>query len=296
MKRAGFYLIYGLLWIITLLPLPVLYWFSDLLYLFIYHIFRYRRGVVAENLRYAFPEKSDHERLKIGKAFYHYFCDFIFEAFKPLHFSKSNLSKRFVYLNPEVLNRYHEKKQSVVLISGHYGNWEWLINIENYIQHKFLAIYKPLSDKNFDRLIKNIREKYRKNGKMVAMDDIYREILKNEREGQLIITWFLGDQAPPKDYPLWIEFMNRETPFYAGPEKIARKFGHAVVFMNIQKVKRGHYEVEFIPLFDDPKKTHENEITQKHVKVLENIIRKEPAYWLWSHRRWKHQRQKMGSN
>ena len=114
--------------------------------------------------------------------------------------------------------------------------------------------------------------------------------VESMRKKQPFLTWFLGDQSPPKDYPLWINFMNRETPFYSGPEKIARKFGHAVVFMNINKVKRGYYEVEFIPLFDDPKNTDENEITTAHVKMLEGFIRKEPAYWLWSHRRWKHEK------
>jgi len=272
------------------LPLSVLYVFSDLFYFFIYRLLRYRRKVVSENLRFAFPEKPADERSKIEKAFYHHFCDFLFESIKTLHLSKAQFNKRFVFLNPETLNDYHQKKQSVVLVSGHYGNWEWMASAEKYIRHKYLAIYKPLANKQYDRLIKNIRKKHTSVGELVSMNDVYKEILRHIRSNQLIVTWFLGDQSPPKDYPLWINFMNRETPFYSGPEKIARKFGHAVVFMNINKVKRGYYEVEFTPLFDEPKKTSENEITLAHVKMLEDTIRKKPEYWLWSHRRWKHEK------
>lgn len=290
MKLFAFYIAYGFIRLIALLPFGILYLISDFFYFLLYSVFAYRKKVVAENLAYAFPEKSTDERKKIEKSFYHHFCDFLLESVKVLHMSKTQVDKRFVFKNIDILDNYYQKHQNVVLVSGHYGNWEWMVNIDAHLRHKFLAIYKPLADERFNALVKALREKYAGKGEMVAMNDSYKVILKHEREKKLIITWFLGDQSPPKDYPLWIKFMNRETPFYSGPEKIARKFGHAVVFMNINKVKRGHYEVEFIPLFDDPKNTQENEITRAHVKMLEDTIRKEPAYWLWSHRRWKHKR------
>jgi KDO2-lipid IV(A) lauroyltransferase len=290
MKTVGFYVIYSFIWLLTLLPLRVLYIISDGFYQIVFYILKYRRDVVADNLHHAFPEKTGQERFKIEKDFYHHFCDSIFESFKVLHLSKAEIDKRFIFLNLDILDEYYKKGQNVVLISGHYGNWEWMVGIDALIQQKFLAIYKPLSDEKFNGLIKSLREKFAGKGEMVAMNDVYKVILKYEHQQQLIITWFLGDQSPPKDYPLWVNFMNRETPFYSGPEKIARKFGHAVVFMNIYKVKRGYYEVEFVPLFDDPKSTSENEITLAYVKMLEDTIRKEPAYWLWSHRRWKHTR------
>jgi KDO2-lipid IV(A) lauroyltransferase len=290
MKTVGFYFVYCFIWLLTLLPLRALYLISDGFYQVVFYVLRYRRNVVADNLMHAFPEKSDKERLDIEKKFYRHFCDSIFESFKVLHLSKAEVDKRFVFLNINILNDFYEKNRSVVLVSGHYGNWEWMVGIDTLIKQKFLAIYKPLSDEKFNGLIKGLREKFAGKGEMVAMSDVYRVILKYERQKQILVTWFLGDQSPPKDYPLWIKFMNRETPFYSGPEKIARKFGHAVVFMNINKVKRGYYEVEFTPLFDDPKNTVENEITRAHVKMLEDTINKEPAYWLWSHRRWKHTR------
>ncbi len=288
MKLIAFYIAYSFIWLITLLPFSILYLVSDCFYFISYHLIGYRKKGVAENLQFAFPEKSAVERKKIEKAFFHHLCDLMLESFKVMHLSKTQIDKRFVFLNLDMLNDYYRKNKSVVLISGHYGNWEWMIGIDSFIKHKFLAIYKPLADERFNELIKSLREKYAGEGEMVKMNDSYKEILKHQHEKQLIIAWFLGDQSPPKDYPLWINFMNRDTPFYSGPEKIARKFGDAVVFMNISKVKRGHYEVEFIPLFDDPQSTVENEITKAHVKMLEDIIKKEPAYWLWSHRRWKH--------
>jgi len=291
MKTLGFYFAYGILWLITLFPLRFLYLISDGFYQVVYYLIKYRRDVVADNLKHAFPEKSNIELQSIEKEFYRHFCDSMLESFKILHLSKTELKKRFVFKNIELLNSFYEKEQSVVLISGHYGNWEWMVGIDELIRHKFLAIYKPLADKKFDGLMKSLREKYAGTGEMVAMNDVYKFILKYEQINQLIITWFLGDQSPPRDYPLWVNFMNRETPFYSGPEKIARKFGHAVIFMNIKKVKRGHYETEFIPLFDNPKNTKENEITLAHIKMLEDTIREAPAYWLWSHRRWKHRRQ-----
>jgi len=292
MKLIAFYIAYSIVWLIALLPLPVLYFFSDFFFFTLYYVLKYRRKVVAENLLHAFPEKSVDERGKIEKAFFRHFCDFLFESIKTLHLSQSQLDRRFVWLNPEILNDYYDRKQSVVLVSGHYGNWEWTAGGENHVKHKFLAIYKPLANKQHDQLIKNIRRKYASTGEMVAMNDTYKVVLQHERDKQHFITWFLGDQSPPKDYPLWINFMNRETPFYSGPEKVARKFGHVVVFMNINKVKRGYYEAEFIPLFDDPKNTVENEITTAHVEMLEKFIKEKPEYWLWSHRRWKHKRQR----
>lgn len=122
----------------------------------------------------------------------------------------------------------------------------------------------------------------------VPMNDVIRLVLQKEKEKVKIITAFLVDQTPPRSYPFWIRFMNRETPFYTGPAKIARKFGHPVIYMKVQKVKRGYYTVEFFPLFDEPAKVSEVEIIQRIVEVLEDTIRQKPEYWLWSHRRWKH--------
>jgi len=188
MKLVAFYIAYSIIWLITLLPFSILYLISDIFYLLLYHVLGYRRKVVAENLQFAFPEKSAIERKKIEKAFFHHFCDSLLESFKVLHLSKTELNKRFVFLNIDVLNDYYRKRKNVILISGHYGNWEWMVGIDSYIKHKFLAIYKPLADTRFNELIKGIREKYAGKGEMVAMNDSYKVILKYQREKQLFVT------------------------------------------------------------------------------------------------------------
>lgn len=288
MKVAGFYIAYAIIWLISLLPLKVLYLLSDLAYQLVYHITGYRKRVVRDNLRNAFPEKSNEEIEVIAKKFFRHFCDFLIESIKTIHLSKKEINRRFSYKNPELFEQYYQKGQSIVLVSGHYGNWEWMVDFPSKVKYDTLAIYKPLQNEKFDRLVLNIRKKYARGSEMVAMNDIYRRILESEKAKKPIITWFLVDQTPPRNYPFRISFMNREVPFYTGPDKIAQKFGHAVVYMKIMKQKRGYYQVEFIPVSDTAPQSDEFEIVRRIVKTLENTIREQPEYWLWSHRRWKH--------
>jgi Kdo2-lipid IVA lauroyltransferase/acyltransferase len=291
MKVAGFYIGYVFIWLIALLPLRVLYLFSDLLFFLVFHVTGYRKKVVRENLLHAFPEKSASEIQQLTKKFFRHFCDFLIESLKTIHLSKAQLSKRFQYSNPEIFEKYYNAGKSVVLVSGHYGNWEWMVDFPSKVKHKACAIYKPLQNKKFDKLILSIRQKYAGAAEMVAMNDVYRFILQSERKQLRLITWFLVDQTPPRSYPFWIDFMNREAPFYTGPEKIAQKFGHPVVYLQIKKIRRGYYRAEFIPLCEDPAATQEFEIVRMIVRMLEATIRQQPEYWLWSHRRWKHTRE-----
>jgi Kdo2-lipid IVA lauroyltransferase/acyltransferase len=291
MKVAGFYIGYVFIWLIALLPLRVLYLFSDLLFFLVFHVTGYRKKVVRENLLHAFPEKSASEIQQLTKKFFRHFCDFLIESLKTIHLSKAQLSKRFQFSNPEIFEKYYNAGKSVVLVSGHYGNWEWMVDFPSKVKHKACAIYKPLQNKKFDKLILSIRQKYAGAAEMVAMNDVYRFILQSERKQLRLITWFLVDQTPPRSYPFWIDFMNREAPFYTGPEKIAQKFDHPVVYLQIKKIRRGYYRAEFIPLCEDPAATQEFEIVSMIVRMLEATIRQQPEYWLWSHRRWKHTRE-----
>jgi len=296
MKVLGFYIVYSIIWLLALLPLKVLYVFSDLIYILIYYVFKYRKKVVYDNLQHAFPEKNKNEIIKIARGFYRHFSDLIIETIKIIHFSKDQIDRRIKYKNAELFDRLFEEGKSVVLISGHYGNWEWTVNFPPKVRHKSLPVYKPLSNERFDRLINKIRGKFIEYGEAVPMKNVYKKVIEAESNHEKIIMYFLSDQTAPKNYDSWIEFFHRETPFYTGPEKIAKKFGHAVVFMNIDKIKRGQYEVEFTPLFDDPANTAGLEITRRHVAVLENYIRQKPELWLWSHRRWKHQKENSKSS
>jgi KDO2-lipid IV(A) lauroyltransferase len=288
MKNIGFWLVYGFLWILMLLPLGLLYFLSDLLYLVFYYLIGYRKKVVFHNLTITFPTLNEKEKKKIARKFYHHFCDQLIESAKILHLSKENLDKRFVYENTDLFDDFYKNKKSVVVVSAHYGNWEWLVNIQPRIKHRFLAIYKPLADTHFDKLMHKLRTRFVNADQVVPMNNIYRRLLHDHKTGILNITWFLVDQSPPRDYPFWIRFMNIETPFFQGPARTARRLGQPVVFMSMSKPCRGHYKVKFTPLVSDPLTLTEEQITQKYVEAIEREIRQKPELWLWSHRRWKH--------
>ncbi len=288
MSKIGFWLVYAFLWLLMLLPLRLLYILSDLLFLIIYYLIGYRKKVVFQNLRIVFPDISDKEIKDIARKFYHHFCDQFIESAKILHLSKKNLDKRFVYENPEILDDFYKKNQSIVLVSAHYGNWEWTVNIQPKIKHRFIAIYKPLSDVNFDRLMHKLRTRFFDADQVVPMSNIYRRMLHDHKAGILNLTYFLVDQSPPRDYPFWTNFMGLETPFFQGPARTARRLGQPVVFLHIGKQRRGHYRLKFTTLVSDPGIMTEEEIARKYVEAIESEIRQQPEFWLWSHRRWKH--------
>ncbi|MBE0638855.1 MAG: lysophospholipid acyltransferase family protein [Bacteroidales bacterium] len=291
MKTGGFYIVYAFIWLLTLLPLRILYIFSDFAFLVVYYLIGYRKKVVQDNLRYAFPDQPEDEIKAISKRFFHHFCDFLIESVKLIHLSQKEIDKRFRYINADLFDKYYEAGKSVVLVLGHYGNWEWVANCTSKIRHEPYAIYKPLRNEKFDQLLLSIRTKWQMAA--LPMNDVIRLVIQKEKEKVRIITSFLVDQTPPRSYHFWIRFMNRETPFYTGPAKIARKFGHPVIYMKVQKVKRGYYTVGFFPLFDEPAKATENDIITRVVEVLEETIREKPEYWLWSHRRWKHNKENL---
>ena len=289
MGAVGFYLFYGLNWIVALLPLRVLYLFSDLLYPVMYHLVRYRRKVVALNLKNAFPEKSERERLDIEKKFYRHFCDLIVEILKLTHMSNEQLLKRNPLTNQELLDRLYDEGRDAVTIMSHYGNWEWTNIIPNYTKLRVVGIYKPLQNKYFDRFMLNLRQ--RNDGDAVAMSNIIREVIKNRNISRRALYGFASDQTPARgEIHFRTQFLNQDTPVFLGAEKIAAKYDMAVLFLNMQKVKRGQYNMTMELLFEHTADLPEHLITETHVKRLEEIIRERPEFWMWSHRRWKYKR------
>lgn len=292
MQHIGYSVAFHAVKILALLPLWVFYRFSDIFYFLIYYCIKYRRKTVHSNLIHAFPEKSKSEIANIQKAFYHHFSDFLLESLKTIQLSKNQLDNRFQFLNPEIFHTYYYQGKSVVLVSGHFGNWEWMVHIQEKLRHKFYAIYKPLQNKKHDELIKRIRGKYDTVSQLIPMQEVYKYIVRFEKEKQPAIVWFLADQSPPADYPFKTHFFNREVPFYNGPEKIARKFNYPVVYLSINKVKRGFYTASFKTICENPASARPDEISELIVKTLEEEIKQKPEYWLWSHKRWKHAREK----
>ncbi|HPE42831.1 MAG TPA: lysophospholipid acyltransferase family protein [Bacteroidales bacterium] len=270
-------------------PLWFLYLFSDFLYYLAYYLIRYRRSVVRKNLTQSFTEKSRSEIKQIEKKFYHNLTDLFAEYIKMARISKDELHKRMHYENAEVLVQLADQGKSVFLATGHCGNWEWFGKaIPLKTQHNGIAIYKQLSNKVFEVLVKEIRTNHN-NGTMLESRATYRGLKQlNDRHNAVFIA---ADQSPggnEQDY--WTNFLNRETAFFNGLEKMAKALDYAVVFADNSRVRRGYYKVKLIPITLNPKQTSANEITEQYARLLEQAITKQPDNWLWSHRRWKHQR------
>jgi KDO2-lipid IV(A) lauroyltransferase len=275
-----------LLSLFAALPLSILYLISDILYYLLYYVLRYRLKVVSTNLQNAFPEKSTLERKKIAKKYYRYLADLIVETIKMKSISKKEIEKRMFLINPELIHSYFNKNQSIIFVTGHYGNWEWGIpRMSLMSNHPSLVIYKPLSNEEFEETFNKMRTRF--GGTMVPMKSTLRKII--EHQDILHASVFLSDQTPTRngsDY--FINFLNQPTLAFKGIEKIAQKTNYPIVYCHINRIKRGYYQAKFTTLVEHPKDTVENEITHLHNKFLEEIIKEKPELWLWSHKRWKH--------
>lgn len=290
MGAIGYYVFYGLNWVITLLPLEVLYIFSDFIFPFFYYFPGYRRKVVRTNLNNSFPEKSGKEIIAIENKFYHHLCDLFIETFKMTHMSSRQLLKRLHLTNPELLGKLYDEGRDVAAILGHYGNWEYLACLPFYAKYNFVSIYKPLANKYFDKYMIDNRTRFGMN--VSPMQHVVRDILGNRKNNIRSLYAFLTDQTPARgDIRFWTNFLNQDTAVYLGAGKIASKYDMAVIMFNMQKVKRGYYDLTAELLYDHTAGLTEQEITETHVKRLDEIIKENPGYWIWSHRRWKHKRE-----
>jgi len=283
-----FWFFYPVLRIFTWMPLRLQYLFADVLY-FLMLVSGYRKKVIRNNLKNALPEKSEKERKSIERKFYRHLADSLLESVAQMGFSREELARRFRFKNPELINRYAREGKSVLLATAHYANWEWFASFPPISPFRVLAIYKPLRNPFMDRLFVKIRE--RTGAIACPMEEVVRKIYFFRDKNIPTLTYFIVDQRPlRKSIGYWDIFLHQETPFYLGIEKIARKTGFPVFFMKVDKVARGYYEAEFILLEEEPAQTKPYEITRRHIRLLEEIIREKPELWLWSHRRWKHKR------
>ena len=280
---------YGFCWLIALLPLRCLYVISDILFVMVCYVVRYRRKVVYENLRNSFPEKTEKERQKIARQFYRFMCDLFIETIKMTNIDMPQINRRLKINNPEIYHDLHKKGKHVFFITGHYGNWEWIATLEKTIPHHQATLYRPLHNKIFDQFFYDMRTKHGTDA--IPSNGAIRAINKYMQEDRLTTLGFLADQSPHRDaIQYWTTFLNQDTPVYTGVEKLARRYNTAVVYYENRRVKRGYYEIDITLITENAAETEETEITEKHVKLLEETIRKNPQYWLWSHRRWKHKR------
>lgn len=253
-----------------------------------WYLIPYRKQVVITNLKKSFPEKSESEIQKIAKDFYHHFCDIGVETIKTFSISEQELRKRFPIKNQEVLDNLYREKRSIVGITGHYGNWEWAaLAISLYAPHKTMGIYKPLKNKFWNKTISNSRGKFGLHLVPIKKSKRFFEENKNTP----IFSGFIADQRPGNIRSCyWTNFLNQDTPVYPGPEKTAKVYNHAVLYGKIKRIKRGYYELEFEEITQTPQNTKPGFISEKHTNIIEQIIKKDPAYWLWTHKRWKKSR------
>lgn len=285
-SKLIYWLVYSGMWLFSALPFRVLYVLSDFNYLLMYHVGRYRRKVVRENLEKSFPEKTEAERLQIERKFYRYLSDYMLEDLKLLHMSAEDLCQRMIYKNTEQYLELTEKYGGIIVMIPHYANYEWLIGMGSVMKPGDVPVqvYKPLKDKYLNELFKQIRSRF--GGYNIPKHSTAREIIKLKREGKNMVVGLITDQWPSGDR-YWTTFMGQETAFLNGAERIAKMMNFPVFYCELTKTRRGYCEAEFKLMTEAPKETVEGEITDMFAHELEQTIRREPAYWLWSHKRWK---------
>ncbi len=289
LKRASNELVVLLLKFISILPFWMIYGISDFFYLVIRYVVKYRKKVILDNLRHAFPEKSEKEIKGIMKRYYRHFCDFSLETIKLYSLSEKEIDKRFDASMMNELNKIAESGKSMITMGMHYSNWEWGSSLEAKSKHKLLMVYNPIrGNMAMERFILHSREKW--GGESVPVHKSARALFQYIKKGEPATLWLAADQTPPADSPFWTIFLNREAPFFNGPEKIAIKTNQPVIFLYIRKIKRGYYQAISSMLAEEPRLLEPNEILLRYIRKMEEVIHAEPDYYLWSHRRWKHKR------
>lgn len=286
-QKIKYYLLLGVFKFIALFPLGVLYFFlSPLIFFIIYYVVRYRRAVVKKNLANSFPEKSQQERDKIERKYYLHLSDLMVDNIKISSMSTQEASRRFKFVNADQM-----PDTDIIFTMGHFGSWEMSFHYASTPNRKVMAIYRPLHSKVFDRYYSLVR--CRTGASAVAMQNILREVITHRRqEGALPLSvLMIADQTPSrKEQRHWHNFLNQETSFFGGPEKMAVKFKMPIYFINTVKVKRGYYENRAELIFDGQEVLEEGEITRRYAQKLETMILNQPENWVWSHRRWKHKK------
>ncbi len=293
MKYLLFILIYSFLWFISILPFSMLYFLADIAYILVYKIVGYRVQTVRANLKLSFPELNDAERKEIEKKFYRHLCDLFLEMIKTITISQKELDKRFVFENLELLKTYEQKGKSIILMLPHYGNWEWVIGLGKNLNFKGFGVYKKLKNKYFDKLFRDIRSRF--NAELISTQETTSVIRENQSKGLYGVYLFLSDQTPLlRDNLHWESFMGVEVPVHMGAEVLARKLDMNMLFLHIEKEKRGFYKVRFSEITDEVRKEPKFKPTRIFLDKTEEQIRKAPEYYFWTHKRWKHQGQKEG--
>ncbi len=279
----------GILIGISYLPFWILYRISDFLYVLMRFVVKYRYKVITENLKNAFPEKSEEEIKQIRNRYYRHFCDVIFESIKMYSMSEKQMDMHIEFKGYEASIDLFNQGVSIIVLANHYNNWEWCSSIQTKLKHLVLMIYNPIrGNYAMEKFLLHSREKW--GGECVPVHKTARTVIQYNAQGKVNVLWLAADQTPAANSKFWTIFMNQETPFFSGPEKIAHATNQPVFFQHLKKTGRGKYVAEFTLLYESPKEMKQEDILLAYIRKSEEVIREEPAYYLWSHRRWKHKR------
>lgn len=283
-----YYLVYGVLWLFSLLPMWVHYVIADGIYLIVYRLVGYRKKLVRKNLTDSFPEKTAEELQTIEKGFYHWFCDYLVETIKMMTISEKNLKRRMAFKGTKEADEILESGQSIALYLGHYCNWEWVTSMPLWITPKAHCgqIYHVLENADFDKLFLKLRERW--GAESIPMAETLRRVATYRKQGQPIMIGYISDQVPFwNNIHHWLNFLNHDTPVLTGTERLARGAGHAIFYLDMHRVRRGYYEATLKLITRDPKQTKDYELTDAYFRMLEESIRRDPVCYLWTHNRWK---------
>ncbi|MDZ4714226.1 MAG: lysophospholipid acyltransferase family protein [Cytophagales bacterium] len=285
MQALLFYITYPFIYAVASLPYGALYRLSDVFCFFV-RLIGYRKEVIFKNLRTSFPDKTEREISKLARDYYRYFCDLTLETLKTLRMPEDESRDRVTLENVELFHKLHRENKSVILVLGHYGNWEWIGPcVTLHTPYQLNVIYRPLTNPYFERMMVRMRTRF--GTRITPVPQTLRDMVATR--GTVTATAFVADQAAPVN-AYWTTFLNQDTSVFTGPEKLATKFNYPVVYLHVERPKRGYYTVRPELLFETPAQTQPDEISEKFTRRLEKDIITYPPIWLWSHKRWKHAR------
>ncbi len=296
MQGLVFWLVYPILWLISILPFRLFYFVSDMIFVLVYHIIGYRRKTVRENLELVFPEKSEAEIKDIQRKFYSHMCDMFLEMIKSISISDKEIKRRFTFTNLEYLRELEGKNKSIIVMLGHYASYEWINALQLYdLKFRSFGVYKKIKNKYFDDLAKKIRGRF--DGTLITTYKATEKIRYNEEQGILGNYAMIADQSPKMSRAkTWIKFMGIRVPVFDGSDRLARKLDMSVFYLHVEKTGRGYYSATLKPITEDARNEPDHFITKRFIELLEKQIRKKPEYYLWTHKRWKHRNEPIPEN
>lgn len=289
MQLLLFIILYPLLWLISILPFRLLYIFSDGIYFLVYQIIGYRKKVVRQNIALALPHLSEEERTQIEKKFYSHMCDMFLEMIKTMNITQKEIDERFKFTNLATYQNLEKQGKSIALMCAHYASYEWVLSMNKHISFKGYGIYKQIANKYFDKLVRNIRSRFK--AYLITTKQSKSTIEKNKKDGILGVYGFASDQTPRWSKLLyWHHFMGIETPIHTGAEKLAKKYNMNVIFLRTKKIKRGYYEASFEVMTEDIHTIPNYKLSEDFMARVEQQIHEQPEFYLWTHKRWKHKK------